>query len=80
MSMEYRSKLPPACFFDFDRIELYDDENSDGEDRYDTIGDVSAGTIRLRESIGTLVGSAEQKQDIDILYVVYAERYTKTKD
>ena len=26
-------------FFDYDRIELYDEEHSDDEDRYDTIGD-----------------------------------------
>ena len=30
-------------FFDYDRIELYDEENSLDEDRYDTIGDTSAG-------------------------------------
>lgn len=29
-------------FFDYDRIELYDEENSREEDRYDTIGDLSA--------------------------------------
>ena len=27
-------------FFDYDRIEMYDEENSIDEDRYDTIGDL----------------------------------------
>lgn len=30
-------------FFDYDRIELYDEKSSIIEDRYDTIGDLSAG-------------------------------------
>ena len=34
-------------FFDYDRIELYDEEHSDDEDRYDTIGDISAGKLSL---------------------------------
>ena len=33
-------------FFDYDRIELYDEENSEVEDRYDTIGDLS-GDMRI---------------------------------
>ena len=45
-------------FFDYDRIEMYDVEHSENEERYNTIG-----------SIGTSIGAAE-----DILFVVYTER------
>lgn len=33
-------KQAARVFFDYDRIELYDEENSEVEDRYDTIGDL----------------------------------------
>ena len=61
-------------FFDYDRIELYDEEHSDDEDRYDTIGDISAGKLSLGANttignIDRLVGTAN-----DILFVVYTER------
>ena len=61
-------------FFDYDRIELYDEEHSDDEDRYDTIGDISAGNLSLGANttignIDRLVGTAN-----DILFVVYKER------
>ena len=55
-------------FFDYDRIELYDEGHSETEDRYDTIGDTSAGNLT---TIGTLQGP--QRID-DILFVVYTER------
>ena len=61
-------------FFDYDRIELYDEENSFEEDRYNVIGDTSAGipltggTIIL-DGPDRIAGVAEQ-----ILYVVYTER------
>lgn len=60
-------------FFDYDRIELYDEENSAEEDRYDTIGDTSAGTLL---SGNTVIGRAEQTDNLfnDILFVVYTER------
>ena len=62
------------AFFDYDRIELYDEEHSDDEDRYDTIGDISAGNLSLGANttianIDRLVGTAN-----DILFVVYTER------
>ena len=55
-------------FFDYDRIELYDEENSTEEDRYDTIGDVSAARVCQEDTavIGCVVN--------DILFVVYTER------
>ena len=67
-------------FFDYDRIEYYDKENSYEEDRYDTIGDTSAGAINL-ESVNCESSIARNiKQSIgminDILFVVYTERVT----
>ena len=56
-------------FFDYDRIELYDEEHSDGEDRFDTIGDSSAGNLTV---IGNL--SETSRGVDDILFVVYTER------
>lgn len=57
-------------FFDYDRIEMYDEVNSQEEDRYDTIGDVSAG------SASTIIGNinSEDRRMNDILFVVYTER------
>lgn len=57
-------------FFDYDRIEMYDEEHSETEDRYNTIGDASAGAV-----IGNLGVKAS-----DILFVVYTERETVTQD
>ncbi len=63
-------------FFDYDRIEFYDDENSFDEDRYDVIGDTSAGIPDSGDS--TLIGNPGRLAgDVnDILYVVYTERKT----
>ena len=63
-------------FFDFDRIEFYDEENSTEEDRYDTIGDTSAGNLVSSTTIGNVDAFAADLSDI--LYVVYTERvYTE---
>ena len=56
-------------FFDYDRIELYDDEHSTEENRYNTIGDTSAGSL---VTIGNLNHSAKAVNDI--LFVVYTDR------
>ncbi len=61
-------------FFDYDRIELYDEAHSEGEDRYDTIGDISAGNLT---TIGNLWGAHRAG---DILFVVYTERATINED
>lgn len=60
-------------FFDYDRIELFDEKNSQDEDRYNTIGDTSAGNI-LGSS--TIIGNVNQSDRTanDILFVVYTER------
>lgn len=56
-------------FFDYDRIELYDESHSENEDRYDTIGAVTAGG---QTTIGNLKRNACKVDDI--LFVVYTER------
>ena len=61
-------------FFDYDRIEFFDDAHGDCEVRYDTIGDTSAGRIT---QIGEMsIGNVNQFSDgkNEILFVVYTER------
>lgn len=70
-------KSAARVFWDYDRIEFYDEENSLEEDRYDTIGDLSAGNIRLsamkgETTIGSVAGLLKDKEDV--LFVVYTER------
>lgn len=48
---------------------MYDDDNSGEEDRYDTIGDITASTSDF------VVGSIGEAKDI--LFVVYTERTQK---
>lgn len=60
-------------FFDENYIEAYDDDNQDGEPRYDIIGDASvAGRADGRTVIGNVENFAGDVEDI--LYVVYTER------
>ena len=56
-----------------DMVFEYDEENSETEDRYDTIGDTSAGSM---VSGGTVIGniSRSDRMNNDILFVVYTER------
>lgn len=58
-------KTAARVFFDYDRIEMFDDVHSIDEDRYNTIVDTSAGGVTV---IGTL---KEESQPYDILFVVY---------
>lgn len=68
-------KQAARVFFDYDRIELFDEENSELEERYDTIGDLSAGYANIAAgenvigNIGTFLGEMS-----DIVFVVYTER------
>lgn len=67
-------KNAARVFFDYDRIEFYDEEHSQDEERYYTIGDTSAGNILPGSS--TTIGNVNpfmRKMD-DILFVVYTER------
>ena len=61
-------------FFDYDRIEFYDDEHSFDEDRYNVIGDASAGFPDGGDAaiIGNVDSFAGEVNDL--LYVVYTER------
>lgn len=63
-------------FFDYDRIELFDEENSDIEDRYDMIGDLAAGHTNTLMSGETVIGSegSFSGEVNDIVFVVYTER------
>ena len=69
-------------FFDFDRIEFYDEENSKDEDRYDTIGDTSAGNLLSKSAASTTIGNVDTfaAEVNDILYVVYTERFRTETD
>ena len=61
-------KSAARVFFDYDRIELYDEAHSGEEDRYDTIGDTSVGNL-------TVIGNLQDIHRVDdILFVVYTER------
>ena len=60
-------KSAARIFFDYDRIEFYDEDHSYDEDRYNTIGDTSAGA--LIGNIDQFIGKVNE-----ILFVVYTER------
>lgn len=70
-------KSAARVFFDYDRIEFYDEENSVCEDRYDTIGDISAGSIIHAENVDTIIGNVGID---DVLFVVYTERIRRNKN
>ena len=65
--------IAARVFFDYDRIEMFDDKHSLEEARYNTIGDVSAGTI---------IGSLDHDNGVsgDILFVAYTERAMTSQD
>ena len=52
-------KSAARIFFDYDRIEFYDEDHSYDEDRYNTIGDTSAGRIAQKAN-GALIGNIDQ--------------------
>lgn len=69
--ISFRSAV--RIFFDYDRIEFFDDAHSDCEVRYDTIGDTSAGRITQIGEIS--IGNANQFSvgENELLFVVYTE-------
>lgn len=69
-------KSAARVFFDYDRIEYYDEENSETEDRYDVIGDLSAGNMSLYNK-DTIIGNLGTD---DVVFVVYTERVKKFED
>lgn len=68
-------KNAARVFFDYDRIEFFDEKHSDDEERFNTIGDTSAGNLAsnyentIIGNINSFIGNAN-----DILFVVYTER------
>lgn len=62
-------KSTARVFFDYDRIEFYNDAHSEDEPRYDTIGDLSAGSAVCPEE-NVLIGKIQE-----VLFVVYTERF-----
>ncbi len=65
-------------FWDYDRIELYDEENSVTEDRFNTIGDFSVGSLELNvyKQETTSSDSMEELSDNgEVVFVVYTERF-----
>ncbi len=74
-------KSAARIFFDYDRIEFYDDSHSCDEDRYNTIGDTSAGLI-YSQGVGMLIGNVDQciGKVNEIIFVVYTERVQVEED
>ena len=74
-------KSAARIFFDYDRIEYYDEEHSNDEDRYNTIGDTSAGRAS-QNTAGVLIGNVEQfmGRTNEVLFVVYTERVRTEED
>jgi hypothetical protein len=70
-------KSAARIFFDYDRIELYDEENSTFEERYNTIGDLSAGNINLNDIKNFDSNVAESE---DVVFVVYTERFKRNEN
>ena len=75
-------KNAARVFFDYDRIEFYDEEHSENEDRYNTIGDIAAGKVNegtKTDGENVIVGNVTQfiGKVNDILFVVYTERRRK---
>ncbi len=70
-------KSAARVFFDYDRIEYYDEEESFEEDRFDIIGDLSAGSINLFGNNDSTIGTIGKD---DVVFVVYTERVKRIKD
>jgi len=70
-------KSAARVFFDYDRIEYYDEKESREEDRYDIIGDLSAGSISLFGSNDLTIGSIGKN---DVVFVVYTERVKRIEE
>jgi uncharacterized DUF497 family protein len=73
-------RIAARVFFDYNYIEAPDDDNEDGEQRYDVIGDVSV-FIQDHDK-NAILGNIKSfsMYEHDILYVVYTERTTRLID
>lgn len=80
-SMGFLFERQPACFSTKNYIEEADPGHSDDEQRYNVIGDTSAGNIlqtHVEHSYATIGKIDRFAGDVnDILYVVYTERTRK---
>ena len=65
-------KSAARIFFDYDRIEFYDEDHSYDEDRYNTIGDTSAGRISQKAE-GALIGNIDHSF-LQFLLVQYIQQ------
>lgn len=63
-------------FFDYDRIEAYDDTHSQEEERYNTIGDTSAANLFSDNTVIGMPGYLNGMEEI--LFVVYTDRIQRT--
>ena len=70
-------KSAARVFFDYDRIEYYDEEESAEEDRFDIIGDLSAGSINLFGGNDSTIGNIGKDT---VVFVVYTERVKYIRD
>ena len=67
-------KMAARVFFDYNRIEFYDEAHSLDEDRFDTIGDIRSGGIAIGKP------ASQGADDSDIVFVVYTERKHRIQD
>ena len=65
-------EIAARVFSDYNRIEIYDAENSLEEDRFDTIGDISFCIKNKSRDTGVI----KYIPDEYLLFVVYTERYS----
>ena len=74
-SVDVSFRAAARVFFDEDYIEEADEAHSDNEQRYNVIGDTSAGNTVIYAAIGNVERFFGDVNDI--LYVVYTERIKK---
>lgn len=67
-------KTAARVFFDYDRIEFYDETNSFDEDRFDVIGSTTAGNAFFSNANEIDELNTPPHSLDDVLYVVYTER------
>ena len=70
-------KSAARVFFDYDRIEYFDEQESQEEDRFDIIGDLSAGSINLFGGNDSTIGNIGKDT---VVFVVYTERVKYIRD